>query len=69
MAKAILYEQRGYTDQEGDLATLRVYVTAAAKRAVVVKEEDLLTKLDMASRATEVAVATATELKTWIRNK
>ena len=34
-------------------------MSAAAKRAVVVKEDGLLTKLDMAPQAKEVAMATA----------
>ena len=44
-------------------------VTAAAKRAVVVKEDDLLTKKEIAYHTKEVTQATIRELKIWIENK
>ena len=48
MSKVILEEDQYDDIYEGQVATLRVYVTAAAKRAVVVKEDDLLTKKEIA---------------------
>ena len=48
---------------------MRVYVSATAKRAVVVKEDDLLTKADIQANPVKVSKALYTELKTWFDNK
>ena len=54
---------------DGEIVTMRVYLSSAAnKRAVVVKEDDLLTKNEMQAHAVEVSRATMTELKTWLQN-
>ena len=52
-----------------EVTTIRVYVSANSKQAVVVKEDDLLPKQDIQKHSKEVAVTTVTELKTWIENK
>eukprot|EP00959_Pyramimonas_sp_CCMP1952_P015430 326863-Pyramimonas_sp.AAC.1 len=46
-------------------ATMRVYVTAAAKRAAAVKEDDLLAKADILANPENFSKA----LKTWLGNK
>eukprot|EP00959_Pyramimonas_sp_CCMP1952_P101410 2121387-Pyramimonas_sp.AAC.1 len=51
------------------VATMRVYVSSAAKRAMVVKEDDLLTKADIAAHPKEVSEALYTELKIWLDNR
>ena len=66
MSKAILDEEVVLKTDE--VVTLRVYHSAAAKRAVVVKEDDLLTKKEIAFHAGEVAKATLQELQTWFDN-
>eukprot|EP00959_Pyramimonas_sp_CCMP1952_P152848 3197997-Pyramimonas_sp.AAC.1 len=48
---------------------MRVYVSSAAKRAVVVKENDLLTKADIAAHTKEVSEALYTELKICLDNR
>eukprot|EP00959_Pyramimonas_sp_CCMP1952_P451155 9445406-Pyramimonas_sp.AAC.1 len=48
--------------------TMRVYGTAAAKRAVVVKGDDLLAKVDSQANPDKVSKAPYTELKTWFDN-
>ena len=55
--------------REGDIATIRVYVSADSKRAVVVKEDDLLSKNEMIKHAKEVSVAIVLEIQIWIENK
>ena len=69
MAKTILSETQLENMESDDVATLRVYISAAAKRAVVVKEDDLLTKNDLLQHQRDVAAATIAELKIWISNK
>eukprot|EP00959_Pyramimonas_sp_CCMP1952_P251744 5259913-Pyramimonas_sp.AAC.1 len=51
------------------VATMGVYVSSAAKSAVVVKEDDLLTKADIAAHPTEVSEALYTELQIWLDNR
>ena len=46
-----------------EVATMRVNVSAAAKRAVVVKEDDLPTKADTAANPNKISEALYTELK------
>eukprot|EP00959_Pyramimonas_sp_CCMP1952_P265249 5546719-Pyramimonas_sp.AAC.1 len=48
---------------------MRVYVTAAAQRPVVVKEDDLLAKADILANPDTMSKALFTELKTWFDNK
>eukprot|EP00959_Pyramimonas_sp_CCMP1952_P432537 9057717-Pyramimonas_sp.AAC.1 len=48
---------------------MRVYVSSAAKRAVVVKEDDLLTKAEIAAHPKKVSEALYTELIIWIDNR
>eukprot|EP00959_Pyramimonas_sp_CCMP1952_P136754 2861722-Pyramimonas_sp.AAC.1 len=48
---------------------MRVHVSSAAKRAVVVKEDDLLIKADIAAHPKEVSEALYTEFKIWIDNR
>ena len=50
-------------------ATIRVYSTVEAKRAVVVKDDDLLQRWEVVKYAKEVSLATAKELKIWFDNK
>ena len=59
----------GQWPQEGEVTTLRVYVTKETKRSVVVKEDDTLNKKDLMQHPKEVAQATKDEILTWIRNK
>eukprot|EP00959_Pyramimonas_sp_CCMP1952_P317214 6639197-Pyramimonas_sp.AAC.1 len=47
MSKVVLSEQQRMILDADRVTTMRVYVTAAAKRAVVVKEDDLLAKADI----------------------
>ena len=68
MAPIILNEDQHNRLEEGDVATMRVYVTADTKRAVVVKEDDLLSKKDFAAHFSEVTTATISELKIWLDN-
>ena len=46
-----------------------MYVSAATKRAVVVKEDVLLTKQDISSNPKQVSAALLTELKIWLDNR
>ena len=55
--------------REGERATLRVYIFKEAKRSVVIKEDDLLTKKEIQAHAPEVTKATLQELNIWITNK
>ena len=59
-------EARGMTPD--DVATIRVYIAQNTKRAVVVKEDDLLSKQELLTHAKEVAKATVNELTIWINN-
>ena len=68
MAPIILNEDQHNRLEEGDVATMRVYITADTKRAVVVKEDDLLSKKDFAGHLSEVSTATISELRIWLDN-
>eukprot|EP00959_Pyramimonas_sp_CCMP1952_P322309 6744360-Pyramimonas_sp.AAC.1 len=48
---------------------MRVYVTAAAERAAVVQEDDLLTRADIQANPVKVPKALYTELKTRFDDK
>eukprot|EP00959_Pyramimonas_sp_CCMP1952_P298239 6238080-Pyramimonas_sp.AAC.1 len=69
MSKVML-DQTQLAQLETDVvATMRAYVSSAAKRAVVVKEDDLLAKADIAAHPKEVSEALHTELKIWLDNR
>eukprot|EP00959_Pyramimonas_sp_CCMP1952_P325429 6811354-Pyramimonas_sp.AAC.1 len=63
MSKIVLDQTQLAQLEPNMVATMRVYVASAAKRAVVVKEDDLLTKADVAAHPKEVSEALYTELK------
>ena len=53
----------------GEVATLLVpHAKYAAKRAVVIKEDDLLTKKELLHHSAAVAEATSKELTIWMEN-
>ena len=66
MAPIVLNEDQHNRFDEGDVATMRVYITADTKRAVVVKEDDLLSKKDFAANISEVTTATISEIWMWL---
>ena len=66
MAPAIL-EECQYLE-EGEIATIRVYISDKVKRTVVVKEDDLLTPKEIKDNEKQVAKATLTEITTWLEN-
>eukprot|EP00959_Pyramimonas_sp_CCMP1952_P203762 4261271-Pyramimonas_sp.AAC.1 len=53
MSKAVLDHTQLAQLETDMVATMRVYASSAAKRAVVVKEDDLLTKADIAAHPKE----------------
>ena len=53
----VLTEEQHQSLDASCVTTMRVYVTAAAKRAVVVKEDDLLTKADIQANPVQVSKA------------
>ena len=57
MSKAILSEQSRRLLGRKGVATMRVYVAAASKRAAVVKGDDLLTKAEMQANPFRVSRA------------
>eukprot|EP00959_Pyramimonas_sp_CCMP1952_P371648 7782515-Pyramimonas_sp.AAC.1 len=67
--KVVLPEQQHMILDAGRVTTVRVCVTAAAKRAAVVKEDDLLAKADIQANPDQVSKALYTELKTWFGNE
>eukprot|EP00959_Pyramimonas_sp_CCMP1952_P303545 6352173-Pyramimonas_sp.AAC.1 len=69
MSKVVLSEQQHMLLDADRVTTMRVYVTAAAKRAVVVKEDDLLAKSDVQANPEKILKALFTELKTRFDNK
>eukprot|EP00959_Pyramimonas_sp_CCMP1952_P126022 2635196-Pyramimonas_sp.AAC.1 len=68
MSKVVLSEHQRMILYADRVTTMRVYVTAAAKRAVVVKEDDLLAKADIQVNHDKVPQALFSELKTWFDN-
>ena len=60
MAKVVLDEQQLAGLREDEVAAVQVYVSAAIKRAVVVKEDDSLTKQDVANHPRESAATQLT---------
>eukprot|EP00959_Pyramimonas_sp_CCMP1952_P273244 5711411-Pyramimonas_sp.AAC.1 len=69
MPKAVLSEERRRILDADRVTTVRVYVAAAAKRAVVVKEGDLLAKADVQEKPEKVPKALYIDLKAWFDNK
>eukprot|EP00959_Pyramimonas_sp_CCMP1952_P043418 908058-Pyramimonas_sp.AAC.2 len=69
MSKVVLSEQQHGILDSDRVATMRVYATAAAKRAAVVMGDDLLTMPDVQANPVKVSKALYTELKTWFSNK
>eukprot|EP00959_Pyramimonas_sp_CCMP1952_P255566 5338028-Pyramimonas_sp.AAC.1 len=65
MSKVVLSEQQRMILDADRVTTMRVYVTVAAKRVVVVKEDDLLTKAAIQANPDKVSKALYTELKAW----
>eukprot|EP00959_Pyramimonas_sp_CCMP1952_P120854 2526949-Pyramimonas_sp.AAC.1 len=65
MSKVVLSDQQHRILNFDRVTTTRVYVTAAAKRAAVVKDDDLLAKADIQANPVKVSKARCTELKTW----
>ena len=53
----------------GNVATMRIYVSEQAKRAVVIKEDDLLTRKVIEQHTGEVADATHKEISKWLDHK
>eukprot|EP00959_Pyramimonas_sp_CCMP1952_P094950 1985675-Pyramimonas_sp.AAC.1 len=68
MSKVVLSEQQRMVLNADRVTTMRVYVTAAAKRAVAVKEDDFIAKADAHANPDKVSKALFTELKTWFDN-
>ena len=68
LGNVILGESQRETMSSTDLATVRIYVSAASKRAVVAKEDDLPTKQDIADNPKTVADALCADLKIWLGN-
>eukprot|EP00959_Pyramimonas_sp_CCMP1952_P357401 7484088-Pyramimonas_sp.AAC.1 len=57
MSKVVLSEQQRMLFDADRATTMRVCVTAAAERAVVVKEDDLLTKADIQANPETISKA------------
>ena len=68
MSPVILDENDYGKLKDDEVATMRVYISAEAKRSVVVKEDDLLTRKEILHHAVKVSEATKAEIKTWIDN-
>eukprot|EP00959_Pyramimonas_sp_CCMP1952_P459526 9478381-Pyramimonas_sp.AAC.1 len=69
MSTVVLSGQQHRILDTSRVTTMRVYVTAAAKRAVAVKEDDLLAMGDAQANPEEVSRAIYTELTTWFDKK
>eukprot|EP00959_Pyramimonas_sp_CCMP1952_P131444 2748451-Pyramimonas_sp.AAC.1 len=55
MSKVVLSERQCESLRSDQVTTMRAYASATAKRAVVVKQDDLLTKADMQANPTKGA--------------
>jgi len=65
----VILDENDYGELKDDeVATMRVYISAEAKRSVVVKEDDLLTRKEILHHAVKVSEATKAEIKVWIEN-
>eukprot|EP00959_Pyramimonas_sp_CCMP1952_P144641 3027341-Pyramimonas_sp.AAC.1 len=60
VSKAVLSEQQRIILYADRVTTMRVYVAAAAERAVVVKEDDLLAKAHIQANSDKVSKALLT---------
>eukprot|EP00959_Pyramimonas_sp_CCMP1952_P059296 1238386-Pyramimonas_sp.AAC.1 len=69
MSKVFLSEQQHWILDVDRAAATRAYVTAAAERAAVVKEDDLLTEADTQANPVMVSRALYPELKTRFDNQ
>ena len=69
MAPIVLNEEQHCGMNPDDVATMRIYISQNSKRAVVVKEDDILSKHELVTNAKEVAAATVNELNIWNTNK
>ena len=69
MSKVVLSEHQHQMLNDEYIATMRVYVSAASKRAVIVKEDDLLTKAEIQMNPQKISKALYTELKIWFDHK
>eukprot|EP00959_Pyramimonas_sp_CCMP1952_P121195 2533964-Pyramimonas_sp.AAC.1 len=69
MSKLVLSEQQHVILDADRVTTMRVCVAAAAKRAVVVKEDDLLAKGDIQANPDKESKALYTELNAWFDNE
>eukprot|EP00959_Pyramimonas_sp_CCMP1952_P168581 3522395-Pyramimonas_sp.AAC.1 len=69
MSKVALSEQQHKILDADRAATMRAYVTAAAKRAAVVREDDLPPETDIHANPEKASKAHYTQLKTWFDNK
>jgi len=58
----MLSEQQHQLLSNECIATMRVYVTAASKRAAIVKEDDLLTKAEIQMNPVKISKALYTEI-------
>eukprot|EP00959_Pyramimonas_sp_CCMP1952_P063718 1331236-Pyramimonas_sp.AAC.1 len=64
MSKVVFSEQQHRIFEFGRVTTMRVHLTAAVKRAVVVKENDLIANADIQANPVKVSKALYIELKT-----
>eukprot|EP00959_Pyramimonas_sp_CCMP1952_P023537 494819-Pyramimonas_sp.AAC.1 len=69
MSKVVLSEHQRRVLDADRVTTKRVYIAAAAKRAVVVKEDDLLAEAAVQAKPDRVSEALYTELTAWFDNK
>ena len=69
MAPIILDEDAYNHMEEGQVATLRIYVAESIKRGVVIKEDHIFTKKELSAHQDQVAKATMAELQTWLQNE
>eukprot|EP00959_Pyramimonas_sp_CCMP1952_P334999 7015078-Pyramimonas_sp.AAC.1 len=69
MSREVISEQQHISLDAGRATTMRIYVTAAAKRAAVVKEDDLLAKADVQANPEKVSKALYIKFKTWFDNE
>eukprot|EP00959_Pyramimonas_sp_CCMP1952_P440539 9223458-Pyramimonas_sp.AAC.1 len=69
MSKVVLSEQQRKILDADRVTTMRVYVTAAARRTVVVKGDYLLAKAGVQANPEKVSKTLYTELKTWFDKK
>eukprot|EP00959_Pyramimonas_sp_CCMP1952_P406893 8528026-Pyramimonas_sp.AAC.1 len=69
MSKVVLFEQQRRIFDADRVTTMRVYVTAAAKRGAAVKEDDVLAEADAQANFEKVSKSRCAELETCFVNK